>query len=196
MIFIIIGFIIIIIMATIIALNNNAENNIEKQIANREERYKENYNIPNFSEKIYCMDINDKHIIENLYIWKDNNTLKYISANSLERGEIQTIQEIKFDDIICFNRVGDITTTMNIKGGEINIGKAILGNMIAGDAGAVLMGKERIRVENNTTDNRVTFLIYKDKDNESFMKFDTKGYDILLKLIPLKEYSMCNLKDL
>lgn len=196
MIFIIIGFIIIIIMATIIALNNNAENNIEKQIANREERYKEKYNIPNFSEKIYCMDINDKHIIENLYIWKDNNTLKYISANSLERGEIQTIQEIKFDDIICFNRVGDITTTMNIKGGEINIGKAILGNMIAGDAGAVLMGKERIRVENNTTDNRVTFLIYKDKDNESFMKFDTKGYDILLKLIPLKEYSMCNLKDL
>lgn len=185
----------IIIIISIFAINFN-DNNTENQIISKEERYKEKYNIPNFSEKIYCIDINDKHIIENLYIWKDNNTLKYISANPLERGEIQTIQEIKFEDIICFNRVGDITTTMNIKGGEINIGKAILGSMIAGDVGAVLMGKEKISIENNTTDNRVTFLIYKDKNNESFMKFDAKGYNILLKLIPLKEYSMCNLKDL
>lgn len=111
--------------------------------------------------------------------------------------------EILFDDIVYFEREGDVHLTTSVSGGGgggYSLKGAILGGIIAGGAGAIIGSRKKtneIVSETNITDTRVTKLYY--KKNDGIYTYDMVGidlYDYLLRMIPEKDYRYASMKNL
>lgn len=105
------------------------------------------------------------------------------------------VQQIPFDKIQCFMKIGDVQYTSKISGGGgggSSLSGAIIGALIAGETGAIIGSRRstsQIKTTVETHDTRKTQLRYLNK-NGSIEIFEREGYDLydyLLSKIPEKD---------
>mgnify|MGYP004645848059 CR=1 FL=1 len=92
---------------------------------------------------------------------------------------------VDLDDIYFFAKEGELTTNITASGGGSDIGRAIIGGILAGNAGAIIASRKETKVETTTIDTRKTVLYYKGGQ----LTFAPGDYAALMKLIPDKEIS-------
>ena len=135
----------------------------------------------------------------NAFIWKDDENLYFYDKGT--RNNIGKIT-IPIKNIECFAERGEFYKETKITGGGISgggssIGGAIKGGILAGGAGAIIGSRkpiksEPIKSEIVTHDGRETFLNFFIDGRKHSMFFGYKGYDILLDIIPEKEFNSIN----
>lgn len=101
---------------------------------------------------------------------------------------------IKYDNIKYFTKDGTVSYTNEIidNGKNISITGAVIGGLIAGEAGAIIgAGKDMNKIENVTVKHdEIYTYIYFERDNEIKL-VEIKGnefYQRILQLMPEKEY--------
>lgn len=102
---------------------------------------------------------------------------------------------IKYDKIKYFTKDGSISYTNEIvnKGKNISVSGAIIGGVIAGEAGAIIGSRKDMgKIENVTVkhDDVYTYVYF--EQNEKIKLAEIKGaefYQIILRLMPEKEYN-------
>lgn len=151
-----------------------------------DEYYIEN-DIPSTSLKVKCIKYNDKDIWRNLCAWIKDNTLNF----QIEAGHSsQHIKEkiiIPIDNIVFYERNGEYRKFEEIVSVKPNIKKAIVGGIIAGQAGAIIGAMDsKVEKETKVVDKRKTYLYYEENDIMNVMIFESKDFGTLFKLIPLK----------
>lgn len=127
---------------------------------------------------------------EEVYILKNNESLEFLTTlyNSNNKKVI-----IPIKNIISFKRFGDIHSYTDITGGGgggSSISGAIIGGVVAGEAGAIIGSRkktEEIKTKNIVVDKRVTIVEINDDNNLYYITLESKDYEALLKLIPSKE---------
>ena len=99
---------------------------------------------------------------------------------------------IKLSRIKYFKHSGDTYTETKISGGgtqPANIADIAIASVVAGSTGAIIASRPKtqpVKSETIRHDNRKTILVY---DNGN-LEFAHKDYDVLMKLIPDKEFSV------
>lgn len=131
------------------------------------------------------------------YIWFDNKSIIFCpdSINCGNPIDIENhIMFIKYDNIKYYTKDGTINYTNEIvdNGKNISISGAVIGGLIAGEAGAIIGSrKDMNKIENVTVKHDgIHTYIYFEKDNEIKL-VDIKGdefYQRILHLMPEKEY--------
>lgn len=188
---------IIIALITIIYIGNKSENKTQQQI----EEFKKTNNIPTSSQYVTLEEINNKKMyIKTPYgdkvgmtkiLYKDEENL-YISDNCKdvskeeERKRVVSKHIIPLTDIVCYELNGEYTINNIIEGGGISVGGAIVGGVLAGGVGAILAGRKKITTTQQTIDNRVVYLYYKEKDNINRLAFNKRNIDIFKNMFPNK----------
>lgn len=110
--------------------------------------------------------------------------------------------EISINNIKSFLRQGDLYVETNISGGGgggTSIKGAVVGEVIAGPAGAIIGSRKKndpIKTENNVVDKRQTILEFEYNNNLTYMYFDSKAYDVFMNIIPSKEINFVNSKNI
>lgn len=99
--------------------------------------------------------------------------------------ELTPILDLPLDDFIYFKQDGSVEYSTEISGGGVSIGGALIGGAIAGDVGAIIGSQKPISTKQVEHDSRKT--IIKTKDNEFICDYDF--YDVLMKVVPQKEFS-------
>lgn len=180
-----------------IIVGNSASKNSDKQI----KLYNQKNNIPEDSVYINCIELNEvelktplnKTIQKGQYfsIWKEDQYIKLCKTFYSNDKKIEAVEKtiIPIDNIKFFAREGEYRIDNIIEGGGVSLGGAIVGGVIAGGVGAVLGGRQKITTTTKEIDKRLTYLYYNENNQEKRIAFDSKNYDILLKLIPNKDYS-------
>lgn len=135
------------------------------------------------------------------YQWDDGKNIVFCndSLNQYGRSFSENMLIIPFEDIVFYTKDGNISYTNEIvnSGKNISLSGAIIGGLIAGDAGAIIgANKDANKIENITVehDDVHTFVYYK-VENENVKLADFKGkdfYSYILHLLPQKEYNYVN----
>ena len=106
---------------------------------------------------------------------------------------------IPFDEILFYTKDGNISYSNKIinEGKSISVSGAIVGGLIAGDAGAIIgAGKDANKIQNITvTHDEVHTFVYYNAENNCVKIADVKGqkfYTYILQLLPQKEYDYVN----
>ena len=165
--------------------------------------YVQRNNIPSDSKTIGCVELNGKvyHTKDRqrnklldgrlFNVWKEQN--KIILCESFywdnPRDFVSEKTIIPIDNIKFFTREGEYRVDNIVEGGGVNLKGAIVGGVIAGDAGAVLGGREKITTKQKEVDKRQTYLYYIQDNQEKRIVLFSEGYDTLLELIPNKDFS-------
>lgn len=163
---------------------------IIKQEALLKGNYMKKYSLNSKVTRVRCFDGTalNKQIINNLLVyWIENDAIYFINNDFHNDLGLFSIQ---FNDIICFSRYGDFYTSMNIDGGDSSFGKAALGYLIAGPAGAIIASRNSINSETVVHDKRETLLFIKENNKEKYIFFDPKFYDALMHVLPSKEINI------
>ncbi|KKQ06075.1 MAG: hypothetical protein US15_C0020G0009 [Candidatus Moranbacteria bacterium GW2011_GWF1_36_4] len=127
------------------------------------------------------------------FVWIKDNNLHLVDSNlgSKCKGGVK----ISLDNIKSFTRKGDIRTETRVTGGGgggSSIKGAVIGEVIAGPAGAIIGSRkknEAIKTENVVIDERQTIMEIDYNGERKFLFFDSKAYDAFLHMIPDKEIS-------
>lgn len=108
--------------------------------------------------------------------------------------KIKEYMNIDLSNILYFTKIGKVEHLSKVSGGGGKIGGtdwggALLGGIIAGTAGAIIGSRQEgkidsIKTETTEIDTRQTLLKLKDKE----ILFNLRTYDVLLGLIPDKDY--------
>lgn len=130
-------------------------------------------------------------------VWIQDDFLTFFSKPHLYDLESKIEEEVvwfsqfSMNKVKCFYRQGDTYTDTKISGGGSSLGGAIVGGMIAGEAGAVIGSRQEIKSETKFIDKRSTILVIEDSSTskDHFLIFDTNAYDVFLEIIPTKEKS-------
>lgn len=105
-------------------------------------------------------------------------------------------QTIPLNNIHYFTREGSVYSETKISGGgtkPVNLVDIAVGGVIAGASGALIAARpqnESIKSETVRKDERKTILLY----NETRLEFASEDYDVFMKLIPYKEFSVVQQK--
>lgn len=131
------------------------------------------------------------------YIWFSNKDIVFCpdALNcGVEMDVTNNIILIKYDNIKYFTKDGTISYTNEIidNGKNISVSGAVIGGLIAGEAGAIIGSRKYMnKIENITVKHdEIYTYIYFEKDNEIKL-VEIKGsefYQRILHLIPEKEY--------
>jgi len=139
-------------------------------------------------------ELNSK--FSSVIVWINDNILNLVDSDlGLEcKGGVK----IPLSNIKSYIRKGDFRTEMRITGGGgggSSIKGAVIGDVIAGPAGAIIGSRkktEAIKTENVVIDERETIVQIHYNDERKFLFFDSKTYDVLLKIMPEKEISFAD----
>ena len=179
-------------------------NESKEAATNKKADYYGKYNAPYNGKEMNCLSSNGYNLsLDNkpVYVWRNQDKLCFIHQwFDKEQLEIVScpevvdfgIVEIPIDDIVLFTRYGDMYTTTTVSGGGSSLGGAIIGGMIAGDAGAIIGSRREVTVSTLKVDERQTVLCVKKDNYEEYLFFNQQGYDGFLSLIPSKEMTMVN----
>lgn len=149
-----------------------------------------------------------KHVVEG---WIANGTLCLLTSwhsiakvatkipinqyNHLLEREVIVKKEIPLGDIFFFQRAGEISyNTFTVGGGDggFSVGGAVIGQMIAGDVGAMIGSQEPAEPTTctSTFDNRRVLLYYHEDGSPQYstLTFTHDSYPVLLKMMPNKAY--------
>lgn len=169
-------------------MNSNKECKKTKIKMDNNEKFIQKNNIPLNAIQLQCIKHNEDSIYRKLYVWIDNN---YLKLHMIERHTSTHLKDktiIPIDNIIYYERYGDYIKEIKVINEKPNIKKAIIGGAIAGGAGAIIGAMDKkIETETKVIDKRNTYLHYytTDGDKNTFV-FDSKGFNTLYKIIPLK----------
>ena len=141
------------------------------------------------------------------YLWIDDDILnifpmvdyyKFYATSCDEKPDVSELElrKISTDSILYFEEVGELRKYAVVSGGGSSLKGAMLGYMIADDAGAIIGSREPITTRVVSEDDRIVELIYKNPDGEiENLEFTHDAYAVLKKLIPSKEFRrIVNLK--
>lgn len=114
---------------------------------------------------------------------------------SLESRNMIDYTVVPFSKIIFFNEKGEQHTEQYVTstGGGVNLGGAIVGGLLFGDAGAIVGGRAKnvVSTINKTVDNRyVLFKYYDEKGSIITKKLPYEALDVLVEVTPEKEHSL------
>lgn len=160
----------------------------------RKSVYHKNNNIPKDTDRVFCTEFNGNKLEKHLEIWKDDNCIKLCDSfinyiidkenfNKIVEKTIISIESIKF-----FTRDGEYRVDNIVEGGGVNLTGAIVGGVIAGGAGAIVGGRKKVTTTTKEIDERKTYLYYKENNEEKRLVLFSESYDVLLKLIPNKDF--------
>lgn len=126
-----------------------------------------------------------------IFVWKTKHAICFF--RSYKSGCISCLDiklsELPLNQIECFSQHGEIFRENKITGGGgrgSSIGGAVAGEIIAGEAGAVIGSRQKvneIKSELITHDTRETFLNYLDNDKRYPLFFNVESYQTLNDLI-------------
>lgn len=183
--------VIILIIISIKPKTDSAEIERMNIINQQRKEFMQKNNIPSTTDIIYCIKENNNDIQEEIRIWLDNSYLNFISANyDINNMKLKNKLSIPLDNIKYYNRLGDYRVDNIVEGGGVNLAGAIVGGVIAGGVGAVLAGRQKITTTQKEVDERNTYLYYLENNELKYISFDSDAYNVLLKICPLKEYSV------
>lgn len=201
MIWIIFGIVVICVMIVVnVNTNKRTEDLRENQkkyadrVRKQEEEYKIKYSISGNAMAVNCIDFNNYVKFSNMIskIWKDSDKLCMVSIDiHSNKGKV----EIPIDCIKSYKRIGDFHSYSEVTGGGgggSSIKGAVVGGVLAGEVGAVIGSRKKvneIKTENVVVDKRQTILEVSVNDKTHYLVFESKDYDVFLKLIPNKECS-------
>ena len=98
------------------------------------------------------------------------------------------LRSIPIEDIWYFEEYGELRKYASVSGGGISLKGAMIGKIIAGDAGMIIGSREPIKTEIVSEDDRMVELIYKNSQGEvENLEFSHEAYAVFKKLIPDKE---------
>lgn len=135
------------------------------------------------------------------YQWDDGKRIIFCNdaLNQGNRPFTDNMLVIPFDDIMFYTKDGNISYTNEIinAGKNISVSGAIMGGLIAGEAGAIIgAGKDANKIQNVTvTHDDVHTFIYYNAGYNCVKIADVKGqrfYTYMLQLLPHKEYNYVN----
>lgn len=142
---------------------------------------------------------------QEILFWKSNNCLMMLiseisyvgSARDCKKKDLPVFAaKIPLDKVQYFHMEGDVQTYTEVSGGGstgTNVKGAVVGGLVAGQAGAVIGSRpsiEPVHTTTHTNDNREVFLVYYDENNQlRNLKIYRWDYDKLKAFIPEKEYS-------
>lgn len=135
------------------------------------------------------------------YLWEDGKHIVFCpdALNQCGRPMADNLLIIPFNDIVFYTKDGNVSYTNKIinEGKNVSVSGAIVGGLIAGDAGAIIgAGKDANKIKNVTVahDDIHTFIYY-NAGNDCVKIADVKGekfYTYILQLLPNKEYNYVN----
>jgi len=176
-----------------------------------EQAHKSRFGVPNSAQKVKCYSgdrsFSEKYLSGSgdVYFWTDNANLFFAPAfNSSITFKCGGAIKIPFINIKSFSRQGDSYNEVHITGGGggggagSSIKGAIVGGIIAGEAGAIIGSRKKInpinpiKTENRFIDKRQTIIEMSYGRNDSYLFFDSDIYDKLLKIIPNKEITFAS----
>lgn len=102
---------------------------------------------------------------------------------------------LNIDKIKFFTTEGSIQRFSKVEGGGSSVGGAIIGGLVAGDAGAIIGSRKEITTSIETIDSRKVWLLIEEDSKVKKIEFDYEFYDIFNRLIPEKEYSYVSLNN-
>lgn len=135
------------------------------------------------------------------YQWDDGKNIVFCNdaINQYGRSFTENMLVVPFEDIVFYTKDGNISYTNEIvnAGKNISLSGAIIGGLIAGDAGAIIgANKDANKIENITVEHDdVHTFIYYNAENGIVKLADFKGkdfYSYILHLLPQKEYNYVN----
>ncbi|MBD5469453.1 MAG: hypothetical protein HDR21_15105 [Lachnospiraceae bacterium] len=123
---------------------------------------------------------------DSCFVWKDADSL-CICNTVLRNG-----MKIKVSDIKYYRIVGDKYITTEVTGGGgggSSIKGAIIGGIIGGEAGAIIGSRKPVEAVKSSSivHDKQSVLMYC-RDSSIILKFNSKVFDILLDMLPEKEY--------
>ena len=98
------------------------------------------------------------------------------------------LKSILIENIWYFEEYGELRKYAVTSGGGISLKGALIGKVLAGDAGMILGGRQPIKTDIVSEDDRIVELIYKNSQEEvENLEFSHEAYAVFKKLIPDKE---------
>lgn len=139
-----------------------------------------NYYTKCIDSTLYNKDISGKSLVA----WQEENGINFV--NREYKNDIGIVK-LNLDDIVCFSRYGDFYTSLNISGGDSSYGRAAMGYLLAGAAGAIIASRNSISSRTEVHDNRETLIFINEGEGEKYLFFEPDFYDFLMHIIPSKE---------
>ncbi|MBZ9633218.1 SHOCT domain-containing protein [Clostridium sp. FP1] len=166
-----------------------------KQEALLKENYIKKYSLNGKVTKVKCIDgtiSNTQVINKTLNFWNDKKAIYFV--NSDHHNDLGLFN-IQFKDVIWFSRYGELYTSMDVNGGDSSFGRAALGYLIAGPAGAIIASVDSINSETIVHDKRETLLFIQENNEEKYIFFEPNLYDVLMHILPSKEINIMAKKE-
>jgi hypothetical protein len=119
-----------------------------------------------------------------------DNHYNYVKATELDFSYKDVFEipylEIPISNISEYSIFGSVNHVSKVKGGGSSIGGAIIGGLIAGDAGAVIGSRKAIKSEIVKIDERIIKLIYLKGKKKIILNLSISTLEALENLIPNK----------
>ncbi len=144
--------------------------------------YKNDY-VAQFEEKIIIFSITQPLMAEIECDEKYMYGCHFVTEN--KKGEISVKESISISNIVFFCRNGNVHYTTGVYGGGSSLGGSLIGGILGGAAGAIIGSRKGVQSYTQKHDSRKT--IVKLEDGE--LEYDSEMYDVLVNLIPKKEYN-------
>ena len=145
----------------------------------------------------YNEDLMYTYNIMNYNAWQDSSVFYYDSMGEIQNKFLDTFSDglphfkIKYDDIFFYAREGDfyIKTDVRGSGGGSDYGRAFVGGILFGGAGAIVASRQDVQINTTTTevDKRDTRLFYKYNNKIIDAHFSSDTYEIFRNLLPDKD---------
>ena len=140
--------------------------------------------------RYFCICNSILYLVETL----PDHILKYHTYN-LTDSDLETLSSkdlehtaIALDHIETYAKDGDIQYTTEVSGGGSSLSGAVLGGLIAGDAGAIIGSRQSVTTKTQSHDTRKTIIkFYQNNQLTSLIANGFELYDHLLKTIPEKD---------
>lgn len=189
---------------------NEVLKNEEERKVNLVNELQENISMPKEAIKVWC-NKGLKHIEDDMekrelsckygyYVmfWKEQNNLYYTYGyngnykySDWEKfnGEMPVFK-ISDKDFLFYAREGEFYIKTDVSGGGTDYGRAIVGGLLFGPAGAIVASRNKTKTSTMEIDKRTTILYYKYNDELADAHFDKKTYNLFKSLFPSKDSSV------
>lgn len=187
-------------------VNKNTKEDYEtkKNVDNTRKNYMKKYDL--YKREAFVLDIIDFDNYttfngeqKTFWSFREDDNLCLVSKDyNNDIGKIK----ININDIQRLNRLGDIDSYTEISGGDgggSSIGKAVIGGIMAGGAGAVVASRNKvneIKTKRIVNDDRITVLQVEKENKNYYIKLTSQSYNGLIQLIPEKEISFIKDKQI
>ena len=129
-----------------------------------------------------------------LFVWRNDDELCFCNSSS-RRGLRFDLNQVKY-----YRLLGEKYVTTEVSGGGgggSSIKGAVIGGLIAGDAGAIIGSRKAVdQVKGTSTVHDEQVVLLYDKELKEIIQFNSAAYKIFTRLIPEKDYEVVVQSDI